>query len=63
MAVIGSVHRHGNLTSVKADAATKLPEQVSVYLIFQNSADEQENVEISFLEAAFLRDWLADILK
>ena len=63
MAVVGTVHRHGNLTGVKADAATKLPEQVSVYLAFRNSDDEQENVEISFQEAAFLHGWLANILK
>ncbi len=63
MAVVGTVHRHGALTGVKADAAKYLPEQTSIYLTFRNPDDEQENVEISFLEAAFLRDWLADILK
>ncbi len=62
MAVIGTVHRHGNLTGVKADVATKLPEQLSVYLTFLNSDDEQENVEISFPEAAFLHGWLANIV-
>ena len=62
MAVVGKVHRHGNLTGVKADIATKLPEQTSVYLTFRNPDDEQENVEISFHEAAYLHGWLADIL-
>lgn len=63
MAVKGTVHRHGTLTSVKADAAMHLPEQTSVYLIFRTPDDEQENVEISFHEAAFLHRWLADIVK
>ncbi len=63
MAVVGKVHRHGNLTGVKVDAATKLPEQTSVYLTFRNPDDEQENVEISVHEAAFLHRWLADIVK
>ncbi len=63
MAVLGTIYRHGTLTGVVADAAKHLPEQVSVYLTFQNPDDEQENVEISYHEAAFLRGWLAAILK
>ena len=63
MAVQGKVHRHGTLTGARADAATNLPEQVSVYLTFQNSDNEQENVEISFGEAADLRGRLAILLK
>ncbi len=62
MAVVGIVHHHGTLTGVKADAAKYLPEQTSIYLTFRNPDDEQENVEISFHEAAYLHAWLADIL-
>ncbi len=63
MAVLGKVHHHGNLTGARADAATNLPEQWSVYITFQNSDNEQENVEISYGEAAKLRGRLAILLK
>ena len=62
MAVAGTVHRQGTLTGVSADAATHLPEQVSVYLGFRTPDDKQENVEISMHEAALLHRWLADIV-
>ncbi len=62
MAVVGTVHRHGTLTGVKADAAKHLPEQRSVYLCFRTPDDQQENVEISFHDAAYLHGWLADIV-
>ncbi len=62
MAVVGIVHRHGTFTGVKADAAQYLPEHASIYLTFRNPDDEQENVEISFPEAAFLHGWLANIV-
>ncbi len=63
MAVLGKVHHLGTLTGARADAAKKLPEMTSVYLTFQNSDNEQENVEISWGEAADLRGWLAILLK
>ncbi len=62
MAIVGTVHHHGTLTGAKADAATRLPEQVSVYLCFRTPDEEQENVEISVHEAALLHGWLANIV-
>ena len=62
MAVVGPVHQHGTLTGVRADAATRLPNPVSVYLCFRTADDQQANVEISFDEAAYLHGWLADIV-
>ncbi len=62
MAVDGPVHHHGELTGAKVDAATNVHEPTSVYLTFLNSADEQENVEISHHEAAYLHDWLAKLI-
>ncbi len=62
MAAVGTVHHHGTLTGVKVDAATHLPDQVSVYLGFRTPDDKQENVEISMGEAAYLHGWLANIV-
>ena len=62
MAVVGKVHCHGTLTGVVADAATHLPEPVSVYLGFRTPDDKKENVEISMGEAAYLHGWLANIV-
>ena len=62
MAVDGPVHHHGTLTGAKADAATNVPEPTSVYIIFRNSDDEQENVEISHHEAAYLHGWFGKLL-
>ncbi len=62
MAVVGTVHHHGTLTGVVADAATHLPEQISVYLGFRTPDDKQENVEISMGEAALLHLWLSNIV-
>ena len=62
MAVDGPVHHHGTLTGAKEDAATNVPEPTSVYITFRNSDDEQENVEISHHEAAYLHGWLAKLL-
>ncbi len=62
MAVVGTVHHHGTLTGAMADAATNLPEQVSVYLGFRTLDDQQENVEITMHEAALLHGWLGNIV-
>ena len=62
VAIVGKVHHHGTLTGARADAATRLPEQVSVYLCFRTPDDKQENVEISVHEAALLHGWLANIV-
>ena len=63
MANVGPVHHHGTLTGVKVDAATNLSEQISVYLAFRTPDDNQESVEITMTEAAYLHGWLGDILK
>ena len=62
MAIAGTVHHHGTLTGAKADAATKGSELTSVFITFRNSDDEQENVEISHHEAAYLHGWLAKLI-
>ena len=63
MAAIGTVRYHGKPTGVRCDAATGLPEQVSVYLDFLTADDKQVNVEISMGDAAILCSQLADLLK
>ncbi len=62
MAVDGPVHHYGTLTGARADAATNVPEPTSVYLTFLNSDKEQENVEISHHEAAYLHGWLTKLV-
>ncbi len=63
MAVVGTVHHHGALTDVRADAATHQPEQISVYLCFRTAEGQQEFVEIAMHEAALLEGRLLDILR
>ena len=63
MVVVGTVHHHGALTDVRADAATHQPEQISVYLCFRTAEGQPENVEIAMHEAELLEGRLLDILR